>query len=419
MSQPHGRGHISHTYDIREILRADRDDLTLTVAAAHSAAPLTVQLRPPAPSVAAAQIFDAVVTSLAISGNGGRWESYETLSKTVGYVNTLLRQLVAAGVSDLADPKVTRTTLRGVVEAFDGSQKRTLNLLLARALRASGHPNKRLPADLLNTKTQADDHRAERTYTDAEAQALEAAARAVYDHAFTGQRAVLKALGYDVGDRRRWLRIDAATILADAQQRDAARAAPLAGRPPPLLGADAIELGDWCLLNPQRCKDSAAIRRGLPATVLATADALYPPLEVLVAGLTLLCLADNSGLNVSVMLRAEASDVTLLGTVTGKVTNAKARNHSVTEDAATFDSIYSDGGVREVMAGLTRFQRRHRRIALAATHPDHPVIDRLFVRFIPDDSHAHILTHSEQANGARGSARFISAFEAKLPGVGP
>lgn len=33
MSHPHGRGHISHTYDIREITDVNREELSLTGAA--------------------------------------------------------------------------------------------------------------------------------------------------------------------------------------------------------------------------------------------------------------------------------------------------------------------------------------------------------------------------------------------------
>lgn len=405
MSQRHGRGHASYTYNINAVADADRERLTLTITHDAQVQPQTFRLEAPADTPVSQQIFDAIIDSLAITGTGGRWESRETLQNNVSNASVLVGELIALGVADLADPAVTLPILREAVNRFDSSMKRTLNTLLARALRLAGHPDARLPANLLNTKHVTQDHQAREPYTEADVEVLRAAAKDLLKHAYEQQRHLFAILGHDTSDRTWWL-LGAGEILEAAQQRDIQRSEPLTERRrPPRAGAPVLDQIDWCLLNPHHCADDDRTRRALGPATKSIADALYPPGPVLVAASILHCLVENTGFNHATLLRTEPSDLTRTGIATGRLAVAKARNHTTGHHAVRFVSAYSStGGLLSLLTALTRFNRWARRRLTAEDGSPHPVADKLYVLHRAEPSRTQLLTVNQTHHGFRAAA---------------
>ena len=397
MAQPHNRGHASFTYNINAVVEVDRSSLSVTITHDARVQPDTFTLRTCRPRTAVAgQVFDAVVDSIAIVGRGGLWESSVTLAKGVRYAGHLVDSLVSLGVDDLADGAVRLPVLRDAVNNFNSSQKRTLNTLLARALRLAPHPDMRLPAALLNTKHIADDHAAAEPYTDAEVKVLRGVAREVLKGALEAQREVVATLGHDTSDRG-WWNLGAADLIAEAAARDADRPQPLKGSAvPPGTSARDIDRIDWCLLNPDRFDSGPASRRTFGASITAVADALYPTGAVLVAGTILHCIVDNTGFNFSTLLRTEPGDRTRTGISTGQLATAKARNHTTSHHAVRFASAFSStGGLVDLMTMLTRFNRQARAQLRLPDGSPHPMADKIYALHRSDPAKCELLTTNQ------------------------
>lgn len=377
MAQPHGRGHESHTYDILEIVEADETTLTLTLRVAHQVEPPVLRLDPGTLPISA-QLFRSCVDSLAISGKGGRWESAYNLQNVFRYVRTLVTSLSERGVTDLADAaKVDLSLLREVIADFDASQKRTLVWLLARVLKAEGHPDKRLPSMLKNSKFQAEAHTSRNSYSQEQIDHIETVARAHVADAIKAHRGVLQALGYDTAGHA-WTLPTAEEVIASARGRDRQRppGASLEGGRPPMASAPLIDHADWALLNPNFAFE--AWNRRHTVQHHRVLRALYPPLDVLVAGLAVQALADNTGVNMSVLLREHADNLQPTGEHTAQLGFAKARNHTAGTRAVKLDGAFSAGGIVRTLTALTRFSRHHRvtRLAEEGLLDDHAEIAR-------------------------------------------
>lgn len=364
MAQPHGRGHESHTYDILEILETDESTRTLTLRVAHQVEPLIVTLDSDDLPVGA-QLFRGCVDSLALSGKGGRWESAVTLTRNVPYVQALLAACVQRDITDLADAsRVDLPLLREVIADFAASQKRTLVWLLARVLKAEGHPDTRLPSMLKNTKFQAETHTSRNSYSQEEIDHIETVARAHVAEAIKAHRDALQALGYETAGHA-WTLPTAQEVIAAARGRDRQRPpdARLEGGRPPMASAPLIDHADWALLNPDFSFEAWNPHHTVQHHRVLRA--LYPPLDVLVAGLAVQALADNTGVNMSVLLREHADNLQPTGEHTGQLGFAKARNHTAGTRPVKLDGAFSSGGIVRTLTALTRFSR-HRRVARLA-----------------------------------------------------
>lgn len=402
MAQPHSRGHESHTYDILEIVDIDEPTRTLTLRVAHQVAPLAVSLTDRDRPISV-QLFRGCVDSLALTGKGGRWESAQTIGRTLPYVNTLVAAFLDLEVTDITDTKVDLQLLRDVIAEFDSSQKRTLVWLLARVLKTEGHHDQRLPSNLKNSKFQVDEHTSRNSYTDEEINHIESVARAHVADAIKAQRELLEALGYDTAGNA-WTHPTAADIIAAARERDRQRpaGAALAGGAPPLASAPLIDHADWALLNPDHA--FAAFNQHHKAQHHKVLRALYPPTDVLIAGLAVQTLADNTGVNTSVLLREHADNLQPTGEHTGLLGFAKARNHTAGTRPVKLDGAFSSGGIVRTMTALTRFLRHHRnaRLDAAGLLEDHAEIARrIYVIDDPDITRSRTLDSATLAQQAR------------------
>jgi len=418
MAQPHGRSHHSHTYDITGIHHIDEATRTITVTTVSSVTPVTTSFAlPDDTSKVSLQLFRAAVDSLAVRGEGGNWESVKTLQVGSYLVRQLSVELRSLGVVNVADPSVNLAVLREAVGRFNGSEKRTLNKLLQRAIRDAGHPDPRLPSRLMNTKMQAEDHERETPHSDSEIDAFEYAARAVLTDAIRLQRDLFAELGYAT-DARAWMQVPAEDVMQAARARDEKRdeAHRLAGARPPRAGAPRIDHIDWCLLNPRATAQMTGLHlKGPYAKVI---HALHPPDEVLVSGLILQVLTDNTGVNVSTLLQQTSTSLQPLGEHTGQLEFAKARNHTAGTRVVTFDGFFSTGGIVQLMTALTRFSRDWRSAELKRLDiydANAIIADRIYVKHVADVRKAQVLTSSQQHNGYRKSSRFTTARDEKWP----
>lgn len=419
MAQPHGRGHESHTYDILEIVEADEASRTLTVRAAHQVEPLVVSLVSDDLPISA-QLFRGCVDSLALSGKGGRWESAYYLKNQFRYVRTLSAALVERGVTDLIDAsKVDLRLLRDAIADFAASEKRTLVWLLARVLKTEGHPDKRLPSMLKNTKFQAGEHTSRNSYTSEEIDHIETVARAHVADAIKAHREVLAALGYDTAGHA-WTLPTAEEVITAARERDQQRpaGASLEGGRPPMASAPLIDHADWALLNPDFGFEAWNPHHTVQHHRILRA--LYPPLDVLVAGLAVQALADNTGVNMSVLLREHADNLQPTGEHTAMLGFAKARNHTAGTRPVKLDGAFSAGGIVRTLTALTRFSRHHRvtRLAEAGLLDDHAEIARrIYVIDSIDISQTRTFDTALLAQHAR-RGRLYARLDEDWPGGG-
>jgi hypothetical protein len=389
------RGYSSHTYDITAVHDVDYEKLTLTFSDASRHGRQTVALGvEPTPS--AVQIWESVADSISVHGTG-MWESANTLNKMVPALRRLIRSLDDRQVNDLAASTVTLAVVRACIEEFDASYKRSMNKLVGRTLRRV-HPNgTALATALANTRYVVEESRVE-LYDDAEADAIEEAARGLFAEAFAGQREIFEALGYDTTGRE-WLRVPAEEIIEAAS----ARSAKLRGSPQPSGRRPFLEQIDWALLNPDRfaVKERSRI---IGQSMISIGRWLYPERDVLVAGAILQCFAEHTGLNLSVILRSHANDLDMTGEDTGMLFTAKARNHSEERVPVRTGSIYSAGGLHEALRGLTRFARHYRRQHLSSDGEVPELVDRFYVEHRSDASASKLVASGELQNGWRSAS---------------
>jgi hypothetical protein len=388
------RGYTSHTYDIRKVLSVDYATLSIRFTDAAHASPRAVRLDVDAQLPVAAQLLEAVAESIAVFGDG-QWESSETISNAVGWVQRVVRTLAAGGIDDLADEAVDLPLLRQVLEPFPASAKRTLNKLVGRALRSSHPDGDALARALQNTRYMVSDP-TEAPYDDEEVDAIQRAARGVFDEAFKSQRDQLRILGYDTSDRS-WLRISAEEILDDVRRRHGA----LEGSRQPSFSAPREVQLAWALLNPASFGRSVGRPPLLGAALPVIGRALYPPAAVLSAAAILHCLAELSGLNLSTILRTEPSHLSYTGSEHAIVDLAKARNHSEDRIPVHTGSNNTLGGMIEALTGLTRFSRHWRAVHLDTDGQKPEIVDRLYVEHVSDPLRAEVITNQRLHYGFR------------------
>ena len=400
------RGTKSHTFDIKKVVEVDLDKLTIVYTDAAHAAPQTMRLNVPHVTLAARQVVKAMADSISVYGDGS-WESSETLKVATIWAQVLIRRLDDVGISDFSDPSVDLKTLRSVLEPFEASVKRTANKLIGRVL-VEVHPNGAALSRALRNTTYMVKETQARLYDDVEADAIEKAAKAVFHDGFTAQRRLLGETGIDVSDRE-WLRVPATLILDEARERHGE----MAGARQPSLMGPRIEQIDWALLNPSRFGVASGKSAVIGETMEAIGRALYPGADVLTSALILHCLSEMSGLNLSVMLRSEPTDLIYTGDSTGILTLAKARNHSEDVLAVRTESNQTLGGLLEALTGLTRFARSFRSEALAQHGETHEVVNRLYVLHQRDPRRSQVLGQQQMHKGWRSAS-----FDQHWPDVG-
>lgn len=392
------RGHTSHTYDIKEVHGVDLDRLTISYSDAAHAAPQIARVKVKVATPAARQLVQAMADSLTVHGNG-KWESSVTLEKMAIWVGVVLRNLAAQRVDDLGNPGLELTQLRAALEPLDTGPKRTVNKLMARALRHHNPNGQALARALVNTSYMVVESSTE-LYDDVEVEAMKSAARHVFDEVFKSQREMLQLLGIDTSDRG-WLRIPAEEIIAVAQ----ARHPELVGARQPRLRDPRVNQVAWALLNPEYFGVAKGRPNGdaLGETMNAIGSALFPRASFLTAALILQCLTELSGLNLSVMLRTEPSDLVYTGNSNGMIKLAKARNHTEDTLAVRTNSNSTLGGLIEALTGLTRFSRHWRATQLITDIRVPEVVNRIYVEHKKDPSKAEVITNQRLHYGWRQS----------------
>jgi hypothetical protein len=390
------RGSISHTYDIKEVLGVDLDQLAIRYTDAAHAKPLVMRLKSNV-TPAARQLVKAMADSIAVHGDGA-WESSETLKVAAVWAQVLLRHMEAADLDDFGSPDVDLKALRKVLEPFDPGIKRTANKLIGRIL-VEVHPNGAVLARALRNTTYMVKDTSVRLYDDTEADAIQRAALAVFQEAFVAQRRVIGELGVDTATRA-WLKVPASKLVDEA----AARHGALVGSPQPPTKSPRIELIDWALLNPE----AFGVEKGRPLLIGKTMEsigrALHPPVDVLVAALILHCFAELSGMNLAVMLRTEPQDLVRTGEKTGILSTSKARNHSEDAVAVRTESNQTLGGLIEALTGLTRFSRHFRTKELGHVEDVPEVVHRLYVMHKRDARQSEVLTNQQLHKGWRSES---------------
>ena len=391
------RGQTSHTYDIVEVVNIDYANLALVYRDAAHALPQRVQFRIDDQTAAARQVFQGIVDSLALVGDG-QWESSYTLGPRMGVLAKLVEVFHADGIDDFSSTSVGLTELRNAIEKFDSGSKRSLNKLMGRVLQTC-HPNGQVLAKALrNTSYMVKPARID-LYEDAEVKAIEHAARRVFDAAFKAQRDIFKTLGYEVGGRE-WLRIPAHEVLDSIRLRF-----PSLRQVDHLpLNTPFVEQAAWVLMHPERFPHKGGRKGGAvrDERLASLSLALYPSRTTLVAAAILHCLCDLSGLNLSVILRTEPADLVHTGNSTGVVSLAKARNHSEDRLAVRTESNNTLGGLIEALTGLTRFAREYRVNYFRSAGRQIPIVtNRLYVEHTSDPSQAKIIPDSTLHHGWR------------------
>ena len=396
------RGHRTGTYEITAIVGIDPVDLSLHVRHAGAYQPQTFTLRAKQ-TEASRQMLRALSDSIKVAGNGDAfsgWESMATVRNAFHYSAIMLDQLHLAGFESFSDPSLTVMDLRGLYAPLLSSTKRSASWLLCRVVKDNHPDGPALAAVLRNTRFGVEQTHPF-TYDDAVSDAIEKSARTVYTNRYVQARDLFAALGFDVAGRG-WLRIPAEDLIAWAWKRHPQVCA--ADAPAPSAAADTATCAAWALTHPERF---GYLRKRGRQHVMAfnpqlqrVGSCLYPDHVLLTAALVLHCLGENSGYNQSVLLEKNAASLTRLGTEHALEHNVKARNATQDTRATQTSSIYTPGGIIEVLTGLTRFSRHDRRTRLASEGRCPPIVDRLYVE------------HTQRAEQARvlGSDRLHNAW---------
>ena len=103
-------------------------------------------------------------------------------------------------------------------------------------------------------------------------------------------------------------------------------------------------------------------------------------------------------------MEKSADSLTYIGESTALETNVKARNHSEDTRPTSTASIFTPGGIVEVLIGITRFSRHARRHLRddAGNHP--PIVERLYVAHAADPTQSKVLPNQYLHNGWRSES---------------
>ena len=395
------RGHRSGTYEITELVGTDPDTLAITVRHAAAYQPQTLQIKH-ASTPAARQMLQAIADSIKVGDNGdadSAWESLATLEKGVNFARVMLDELSTKGLDDFSDPALDVPLLRSLYDPLTSNSKRSACHLLCRVARAN-HPNGAAISSALKNSRFIVEETDPFTYDEAVSDAIEASARAVYTARYTEARGVFASLGFDVSGRG-WLRTDAETLIAWAheQRPDQCRV----GAPQPSAAADTATCAAWAITHPRALGRIKGLR--LPQAhhpqMASIQRALYPDHVFLVAALILHCLGENSGYNHSVLLQKSAASLTRIGPDHALEHNVKARNASQDTRPTQTSSIYTPGGIIEVLTGMTRLSRYARRTLVDGEGKPVPIVDRLYVEHMAEPRDSELLTATRQHNAWR------------------
>lgn len=393
------RGHRSAAYEIQQLVDVDLSALQITIKHSGTYEPVTYTLKA-ADTPAARQLLQAIAGSIKIDPAAYRdagWESSETLKKSVWYGKAMLTVFHSLGYDDFSDARLTVPELRKCYDPLPENTKRSAVHLLARAIK-DNHPNgKAIAYALKNTRFPAEEHNPF-VYDDATAAAIEHAARGVWLERYTAARDIFARLGYDVSGRA-WLTIPAGDLLdwAVTSHPDTVPAAS-----PQPRRADFEKEVAWALNHPGAFGLSRGRPRRIDRPSLARiGQALYPDHVTLTAALILHCLSENSGFNYATLLETSTDSLTHLGERTALQRTIKARNATEDSRATSTSSIYTAGGIIEVLTGLTRFTRAARSHLTAPDGSPHPLVDRLYVEHRTDPTHSEVLGSGRLHNAWR------------------
>lgn len=399
------RGHRSAAYEILQVTNVDHGTLSLTIRHAASYEPQEFRLRA-IDTPAAHQLLDAMVASIKISPTADRysgWESRATVVNAFIWSHILLTELHRKGITDFGDDRVDIPLLRSLYEPILEGTRRNAVHLLARVMRAEHANGMALATALKNTRFPAEDG-ASFTYDDETADAIETAAKGVWADHYAACRQLFERMGYDVQQTRGrgWLHVPAEDVIAAYERTLPHWCA--ADAKQPLDGVFDHEVA-WALTHP----GAFGITRGnarplIRPTLRQIGTLLYPDRQTLTAALILHCLGENSGYNYSVLMEKSADSLLYIGETTALEANVKARNHTQDTRPTSTGSIYTPGGIIEVLNGITRFSRHSRRNLCDDTGAVPPIVDRLYVAHAADPTQSKIMPNGYLHNGWRTDA---------------
>lgn len=399
------RGHRSAAYEILQLLDVDHAALSLTIRHAASYQPQEFALGA-RDTPAAHQLLDAMAASIKVGPRADRysgWESRETIKYSLSYVRVLLSELHAQGIEDFGDDRVDIPVLRSLYQPLQDTMRRNAVHLLARVMRAQ-HPNGlALATALKNTRFPAEDGETF-TYDLDVAEAIETAAKGVWAAHYAACRQLFERMGYDVqaARGRGWLHVAADEVIAGYERSQSIWCA--SDAPQPMDGVFDHEVA-WALTHPSAFGISARRAQLLVRpTLRQVGSLLYPDRQTLTAALILHCLGENSGYNYSVLMEKSADSLTRIGKSTALETSVKARNRSEDTRPTSTASIYTPGGIIEVLNGLTRFSRHSRRDLRDDTGQHPPVVNRLYVEHAANPAGSKIMSNGHLHNGWRSAA---------------
>jgi hypothetical protein len=314
----------------------------------------------------------------------------------------LLGVLAGKGIDNFNDPRLDIPTLRSLYEPLQENTKRNAAHLLARVVRAE-HPNGAgLSRALKNSRFHVEETNPF-TYDDDTAEAIETAARGVWADNYAATRDMFERMGFDVRERRgrAWLNVPAAEVIASFTRGYPEWCAPTA--PQPLDGVFDHEVV-WALSHPE----AFGVIRGRPLhltrpSLRRVGELLYPRRATLTAALVLHCLGENSGFNYAVLMEKSADTLTHIGQNTAVEANVKARNHSQDTRPTSTSSIFTPGGIVEVLTGITRFTGHSRRGLNDRAAMPNPIVDRLYAEHHADPRQTKLLSNNHLHNGWRSS----------------
>lgn len=396
------RGHRSAAYEILELVGVDHDALSLTIRHAASYEPQVFTLRS-LDTAAAHQLLDAMAASIKISPTADRysgWESRATVLGAFTWAQVLLAELHARDIADFGDYRVDIPLLRSLYNPIQEGTRRNAVHLLARIMRAE-HPNgAALATALKNTRFPAEETDSF-TYDDDIANAIETAAKGVWSDHYAACRQLFERLGYDVqrGRGRGWLHIPANDVIAAYERVHPKWCTPDAQQP--IDGVFDHEVA-WALTH----SDAFGIVRGTARSIVRPTlreigSLLYPDRQTLTAALILHCLGENSGYNYAVLMEKSADSLLYIGENAALEANVKARNHTQDTRPTSTASIFTPGGIVEVLNGITRFSRHSRRNLRDASGDHPPIVNRLYVAHAANPTHSQVMPNRYLHNGWR------------------
>jgi hypothetical protein len=382
----------SGTYEIEELVGVNLETLEITYRTAAAYQPITSRLKGEN-TPAARQLLQAMADSIKVGNNGDAysgWESGVTVDQGFKHAKALLSRLYEQGCTDFSSDQISVPLLRHLYQPFTSPAMRSSCWLLARVVK-DNHPNgNAISIALRNTRFRTEESNPF-SYDEVVADAIEAAARAVYYQRVEAQREIIHHLGHDTSTRS-WMRIPASEIIDQVRRSHPEVTKPQT--PQPSLAADKSTQIAWALTHGehfgyQKHKHESTV---LGPVMKDIGHALYPDNLTIVAAAILHCLGENSGFNFSVILQKDADALTYLGPDYALEHNVKSRAKLEDTRPTRLTSIYTPGGVVESLSGLTRFSRHARLNLLKSTGARATVANRLYVEHSRDPEDATVIT---------------------------